>query len=205
MAHVKRHGTGITARDVEYADNPDEVKRAIKSWAQRWQDERPDFESCMGRENEAIARAVLEDHGIDPDQRGTGMNDAGYGEHSPPWYASQILTFLSAARKFADNGDVGQSMRYAYKVGALASEANIKFEWESYALESKTRIDRLHEARDHHNTTLHEQSKAHWQEYRQEAADLYAQHGSKKRAAELLKRRHDLRESVDTIRKRAFD
>ena len=125
---TKKTGSGMTAEEKPMVSldsgSPEEVRSAVTQFLQYAS---LGFEGKVGQPNEEIAWDILEAAGFTRgDLRSVNVFEAGYEEHSPEWFAREILMALHVARDRAARGDIDRAMMSAFCVGQIAAKANLK-------------------------------------------------------------------------------
>jgi hypothetical protein len=121
-------GTKMTAEEQRMVKleggSPEDVKSALRATLQHAS---LGFEGKVGEPNEEIAWSILEAAGFSRGNPFTiDVTAAGHEEHSPEWFAREILVELHVARDRAARGDLDRAMMSACRVGYMAAQANLK-------------------------------------------------------------------------------
>jgi hypothetical protein len=123
MAEEKKVGTGITQR-------VDVVIEAETATEEDWRKVRQDMEAVNQYQRRGGAMADIR-------ARASAIlihDKEPLTEHSRKWYAREVLKLLNFMKGYADNGESIEALNIAIAVGALWKEADMKFQWERFAL-----------------------------------------------------------------------
>lgn len=157
---TRERGTGITARKVERVEITGQMgAQERKGLAELFRGPF-DFEGLYGGRLEAECQRRLLDAGIERTRTVRGkivparnwreaVEDRGVPEDAPAGYAARILDRLESARQFASGAEakntdfLGSAMRYAFELGGLAMQADMKAAHEGDALRGSSQKARL--------------------------------------------------------------
>jgi hypothetical protein len=136
-----RRGSGITQKERTRVTKPSSEPAEL----QRMLGRDFSFEGLHGAVLEARARGILEvagitvDHERLPDGREASgwaavVRQRGHAEDSEQDFAARLLEKLELLRATSSRKQVEEATRFAFELGVLATEADMKFRWELHAL-----------------------------------------------------------------------
>ncbi len=187
-------GTGITEKETTRVSPP--LGAEELDWLRRFWNQDFSFENRYGAVLESQARGVLEKAGLA--EPGADLNElaslavGAERPDSPEGYAVQLLERLQCVRmliKLANfsaaaerkeyvirHGDVAEAARFAFELGAIWKEAEMKFRWERLALSGKQRSDDLKAARATYNKRRRAEADKKHAKWREAARKVWAKH-----------------------------
>ena len=213
-------GDGITAKKVTVYDGDDiapALTKGFRQFNEAWADAANPFEFRI-REAERWAQSVLYAAGrpeaaIVVESDNPVATVPGIPRHrtvvispntdAPERYAVDVLTHARIIRGQIERGQAAEAARTAVNLGVMIGEMNMKWAWEDHALHGQADRQRRREwgrrNEGRKRTADHEAWKAEAEKVR---ADAPAIADNRSEVARRVKRRLQLTEAVDTIKRR---
>lgn len=123
---------------------------------------------------------------------------------SREWYAATIIEDIAGVRAGIKAGNAALAAMKAFDLGNLVREALFWIGWEPHAARGKKIADGFKEGREKGNRERQEKRSKEWARWSRAAEAIRKKHPrwGKRAIAERVKEQLDLKESVETIRKR---